>query len=255
MAGKLLQKVLEKGDLQMRYKVLSTKNLKPSLIEQLKNDGFEITATDFISINPIHCNEVKKRIANSMHQGANVVFTSANAVEAVKEYFKEWDTFYAEETWKIFCLSGKTREAVLEEFPQKQIISVADNAAQLVEQILQHDIDELIFFCGDQRREELPSMLKEKGVDVIEIIVYNTIETPAVVNTDVDAVLFFSPSAVKSFFSKNELKSSTVCFAIGNTTKAELGEKTNNKLITADVASAEAMVQAVTTYFKRMVQS
>jgi uroporphyrinogen-III synthase len=237
-----------------RYKILSTKNLKPSLVNQLKAETIDVIEKDFISINPVQCDVVKKNIAASMHHGANVVFTSANAVEAVKEYFHEWDTSYAEETWKIYCLSGKTKEAVLEEFSQQQIVSVADNASWLVEKILQHDVNEVIFFCGDQRREELPCMLKEKGVDVTEIIVYNTIETPATVDTDADGVLFFSPSAVRSFFSKNELKPSTICFAIGNTTKAELQRNTTNETIVADSPSAEAMVQAITRYFKPKVQ-
>ena len=42
-------------------------------------------------------------------------------------------------------------------------------------------------------------------LSVDEVIVYKTIETPKVLTKQYDGILFFSPSAVKSFFSKNSI--------------------------------------------------
>ena len=57
---------------------------------------------------------------------------------------------------------------------------------------------------------------------VTELIVYDTRLTPVKLNNQPDAILFFSPTAVKSFFSMNELISRTKIICHGKTTAAAL---------------------------------
>ena len=71
---------------------------------------------------------------------------------------------------------------------------------------------EVIFFCGNLRRNDLPDALRQKGITVREITVYQTSLTPVTIEKEYDAVLFFSPSAAESFFSKNSLPAKTVLF-------------------------------------------
>ena len=54
------------------------------------------------------------------------------------------------------------------------MLKTADNAKSLSELILLDKIQEAVFFCGDQRMDILPDNLKENGINLEEIIVYNT---------------------------------------------------------------------------------
>ena len=109
--------------------------------------------------------------------------------------------------------------------------------------------DEVIFFCGGQRRDELPSILNDAGIEVDEIAVYQTIEVPHIIKKDYHGILFFSPSAVRSFFKVNKANGKTILFAIGNTTAAEIKKFSNNKILVSDEPGKESLVQKAIEYF------
>ena len=104
---------------------------------------------------------------------------------------------------------------------------------------------EVIFFCGDQRRDELPGLLKKNKIEVKEIVVYKTIATPKKIEKKYDGILFFSPSAVKSFFQKNKLDKQVMLFAIGNTTADEIKKFSKNKIVVSDVPAGKLLLQKV----------
>ena len=82
--------------------------------------------------------------------------------------------------------------------------STANDAVSLAELIAEDRfVDEVIFFCGDQRRDELPEILRQHEVVVNEIVVYQTIAVPHKIEKQYHGILFFSPSAVQSFFQKH----------------------------------------------------
>jgi uroporphyrinogen-III synthase len=62
-------------------------------------------------------------------------------------------------------------------------------------------------------------------------------------------ILFFSPSAVQSFFSNNKISDQTILFAIGNTTATEIKKYTNNKIITGDEPGKENLVTEMIRYY------
>jgi uroporphyrinogen-III synthase len=108
----------------------------------------------------------------------------------------------------------------------------------------------VIFFCGDQRRDEMPDQLKINSIKVTEIVVYKTTLTPQKIEKKYEGILFFSPSAVKSFFQINEVPDQTVLFAIGNTTADELKSFSKNKIVTSDVPTRETLIDKVISYFQ-----
>lgn len=234
-----------------KHKVLSTKKLEPSLIEKAGENDIEIIEQEFISVKPIIAKEKWNEIFLLIQSKIEVaVFTSSNAVCAIKKYLHNYINPF-ETNWKIFSLSGKTKENLdkhAEEFGT--IVGTADNSKALSEKIVKEKIDEVIFFCGNKRRDELPAILKEAGIKVHEVIVYETVETPAIVTDDFDGVLFFSPSAVQSFFSVNQLKKGTVCFAIGKTTADSIATFTKNKIIISESPDQEMMLASVKFYFE-----
>lgn len=237
-----------------RHKVLSTKKLDPSLIEQAEQNGIEIIEQEAIRVNTILSKEKWQEIFHLLESNKEfAVFTSSNAVSAVKKYLNEYVS-PVQPNWKIFALSGKTRQALEENLEVfGAIVATANDSKELAIKIAEATVKEVIFFCGNKRREELPSILERSGIKVDEVVVYETLETPKASNGDYDAVLFFSPSAVKSFFSVNQLNEHAVCFAIGQTTADSIAAARGSKIIISKTPAQEILLQEVINYFKRVV--
>lgn len=238
-----------------QYTILSTKKLLPSLKIEMAQKGIEVLEEEFITIKPILTKSKQEEIWPWVDHPVEiaVVFTSPHAAATVNKYLNPFDTYIIPGNWKAFCLSGATRERVQQHLPVANIMDTAPNATELAAKIIAHgQFKQVIFFCGNQRREELPRLLREAGIEVIEVVVYETVATPVVTTANLDAVLFFSPSAVKSFFSVNALKKDTACFAIGDTTAAAIGDHTDNKIIVSESPSQETMLASVWFYLQNI---
>jgi uroporphyrinogen-III synthase len=235
-----------------KYKVLSTKKLEPLLIEQAKKNDIEIIEQDFISVKPIWNQETFDKILAFINDKTlNIALTSANAVDSLNSYMHVSDTYYVVD-WNIFCLSGKTKQAVMNALLlRKNILAEAGNAMELANKIISKGVKEIVFFCSAKRRDELPVALKNANIKVHEVVVYETTETPVTVVNDFDAVLFFSPSGVQSFFSANELNKDAVCFAIGRTTATSIATFAQNKIINSLAPDPKMMVEDLIEYFKQ----
>jgi uroporphyrinogen-III synthase len=232
-------------------KILSTKKLNFSQVITSGTKLFAIEEIDFISIHQIETEQKKKEIRNWLSSDKKFfVFTSANAVDVVKAV-KETAGYYHDDR-TIFTISGKTSQAAAKLFPQDRIIK-ADNAAALAAVIELYKAREVVFFCGNKRREELPDVLTEHGISVHEVVVYETTEKPVKLDKTYDAILFFSPSGVHSFFSVNELAANTTCFAIGKTTATILHDYNCNEVIIADKPTQESIMDAVKKYFNQSI--
>ncbi|HEX5668158.1 MAG TPA: uroporphyrinogen-III synthase, partial [Chitinophagaceae bacterium] len=64
-----------------------------------------------------------------------------------------------------------------------------------------------------------------------------------------DGIIFFSPSAVESFFSMNQISNNTICFAIGDTTANALKQHTNNRIMVAKNPRQEDVIAMVIDHF------
>lgn len=238
-----------------KYQILSTRSLDPLLIKEAKEHGIDIEKRDYISIQPRLSDKLKKKVGKIIRQsGVNVIFTSKNAIKIIGKYYlqpeDDLDGNYVAPEWNIYSLENVTFATVQQYFRKRQIKGVAPTASLLADVILQNkEISSVVFFCGSKRRHELREKLRKAGVQVKEIIVYDTLEAPSIAGGKYAGILFFSPSAVSSFFSKNSLPATTVCFTIGNTTAEALKIYTDNKTIISDSADTEAMMDTVISYF------
>lgn len=226
-------------------RILSTRPLKDEWVAEAKKAGIIIDQLSFIDTEPIQTIEVQQEIEQALLLSATVVFTSMNAVEAVAT----WQDGLQPE-WSIYCMGNTTRQLVKEYFGEESIAGTANSATELAELILEEDQpEEVLFFCGDQRRDELPAMLRNNQIDVNEIIVYQTIPVYHKIEKKYAGILFFSPSAVASFFKTNKLTGQTILFAIGNTTAAEIKKYSSNTIIISDEPGKESMVRQVIDFF------
>jgi len=224
--------------------ILCTRPLNESLLEEVRQQDILIDTISFIETEPILTIEVQQEIEQSFVRMATVIFTSMNAVEAVTDYMDEIPE------WRIYCIGSATERLVKEYFGEAAIAGTASDAAELAELIVEDEPgDEIIFFCGDQRREELPSILASNGLELTEIVVYQTIAVPHKINTTYNGILFFSPSAVDSFFSANKVNGPTLLFAIGNTTARAIKKYSTNKVIVSDEPGKENLVEKMLEVF------
>jgi uroporphyrinogen-III synthase len=228
-----------------KIKILSTAQLPEGLVSRAAEEGISVKVLPFIGTEPIDTIETHQEIGRALLQSGIVVFTSKQAVDAVAAQMDE-----EQPDWTIFCTGNTTRKEVEIIFGKDAVAGTADDAAGLAHCILEEaDPEELIFFCGTHRRDELPEKLRDAGVEVYEIPVYQTIETPKKISDTYHGLLFFSPSAVHSFFSLNRLEEKPMIFAIGNTTASAVKKYTDAKIITATHPGKAELVEKMIDYF------
>ena len=228
-----------------KLKILSTKALKRETIDKASVKDIEIDELPFITTEPVKNDDLKNILRGFLQQNITAVFTSKNAVLAFEQIVN------AEVPWNIFSIGQSTKKAVAKLFGEEKISGTADNASDLADIILKDgEIKKVIFFCGKQRREELPEKLKAAEVELEEIVVYETFESPQKISRKhYDGILFFSPSAVKSFFSLNKLNEEIQVFAIGKTTADAIQKNTDRELIIAETPGEENMIDQVIAHF------
>lgn len=231
-----------------KYKVLTTKKLTDELYEKAAH-AFELITEEMTAIFPVEDPRTRQQVLKYAEDRRNVVFTSTHSVDVVEDILHHDKKDLPQ--WNVFTLNGRTKTAVSRFLSTEAIAATAANAAELATKIIELELKEVVFFCGNLRRPELPRMLGEAGIMVHEVEVYETFGTPRPVTQDYEAVLFFSPSAVDSFFLSNKPDPAVVCFALGNTTAQVLSGYTKNKVVISTGTSQEEMMDTVYSYFKK----
>ena len=216
-------------------------------MEQASAAGIRILNTDFISTEPII--GIDKAEALSELSPSTLVFTSTNSVEALSLLLKQHHVgLHAKE---VYCMAGRTAEAVRELFPSLTVKGKGNSARELAGRIMADGTKDVVFFSGNLRRDDLPDQLRQHGVSVRELEIYKTHHRPVKVEGDFAGVIFFSPSAADSFFSLNQLNDSAVCFAIGETTASALKKYTSNRIMVANIPRQENVIAMVIDHFRK----
>jgi len=212
--------------------VLSTKKLSLSQKQLLLNAGIGLVEYDAIQIEFIDFKTDNRAFKNA-------VITSKNTAKAILKKDLKIEN--------CFCVGEKTASFLKENnFNIAEIADYGVNLAQII--IGKYPKENFVFFCGNERREELPAILKKNSVNFDEIEVYKTSLKPKQLDREFEGILFFSPSGVKSFVSKNKLDKS-IAFCIGSTTASEAKKHTGNIVIANKPSIENVIVQAV-KYFK-----
>lgn len=203
--------------------VLSTKILKENQRSLLLQAGISLVQYDAIKIE-----WVPFKIPSEVN---NAIVTSQNAVRSIlNSKFK---------IQQCFCVGERTK-SLLEENGFK-VVKMTEYASELASYLVEnHKNDSFHFFCGNIRSDEIPSKLKENTIAFEETEVYKTTLNPKKFERNFDAILFFSPSGVRSFVTENKIdKSKVVC--IGTTTASEAKKYTENVVI-ANATTVESVI-------------
>jgi uroporphyrinogen-III synthase len=212
--------------------LLSTGSLPDEAVTAASEAGINLDVVPFIDIEFVDIKTLIPQIA---------VFTSVHAVISVKRWLPS-----PSPNLRIYCIGGATYQAVVEAFGEQAVVGKAGSAGELAELIRAREPgprEKIIFFCGDRRREELPS------IGVSEKMVYRTALTPKKVERTYDGIAFFSPSAVESFFSVNVIAAPIPLFAIGPTTEAAIRAVCPNPVITGAEPDKAALIRKMINHF------
>jgi len=231
---------------QSKITILSTRPIDEELINEAAKLNIKIEVFPFVATEPIDDLDTYNEIEIALSETATIVFTSMNAVDAVASHVHDFGP-----DWKIYCIGNATKKLVAEYFGESSITGTANDATELAQRIIDDDIDDVIFFCGDKRRDELPALLRDNEIEVTEIEVYETKSIHHKIDKTYDGILFFSPSAVESFFSNNKLQERTILFAIGNTTANEIKKYSRNTIVISDEPGKRNLVEKAIDFFNK----
>jgi len=230
--------------MQNKIQILCTKKISNSFIQLAEENNISIDELNFIKTEESVSEEIRKRILELSKQNITAIFTSSNAVNAVEKIVS------GRLNWKIYCTEPGTKKNIENAFENASVAGSATDATELSEIIIgDNPVKQIVFFCGNQRRDLLPDKLNANGIRVEELIVYKTIANPRLVSKNYDGILFFSPSAVRSFFSINEIQSETILFSIGKTTAEEVKNYSNNATIISDIPDTKKLIAEVIKHF------
>jgi len=218
----------------MSSTILSTKKLSLSQKELLLNAKLRLVEYDAINI---------EHLEFELETGYDFyLFTSQNAI---KSYLGKADSSN-NIAKRAFCVGEKTR--ALLEANGFQVVEMAQNASQLAKIIGDgYQNNSFLFLSGNLRKEELPSILKEKNIRYKELNAYRTVLNEKEFSASFDGILFYSPSGVQSFISKNEIGNG-IAFCIGDTTATE-AKKYTNRLIIANKPTIENVIVQAAKYY------
>lgn len=216
--------------------VLSTKKLSLSQRELLINAGVSLVEYNAIQIDFVSF--------SSPSNIENAIFTSQNAVLSF------FGNSLSEGNQRVikncFCVGEKTK-ALLEKNGQK-VIKMTEYASALAPYLVEnHKNDHFHFFCGNIRSDVIPSVLSENNVSFEEIKVYKTSLNPKKFERQFDAILFFSPSGVRSHCEarSNLSNPQTIFVCIGTTTASEVKNYTENVVISNSTTVESVIAKAV----------
>ncbi len=207
----------------MRKSILFTNTIEPQYDDQLT--AFKVDQIPFI--------ETKKVSIDyelDIDVGYPVIITSRNAIWAVEELKLVNNS--------LFVVGNSTAKKLEEK--GYNIEAVASDALELTNHLPEMDA---YYLCGNLRQDIISDFYKKKAFDVTEVEVYETELTPHKVKNDYDALVFLSPSAVRSYFELNSVTDNTEVFAIGNTTTLEISHFTDKNVVEPSEANLPSLIE------------
>ncbi|WP_179009548.1 hydroxymethylbilane synthase [Winogradskyella forsetii] len=231
--GRILIDELDRGDKVTN--IYSTKKLTNDQLA-LFHEDVVAESNDAIKINP---NRLSKSIVRNEIE--NVIITSKNSIDALLTNFSPVELQFK----NIYCVGRKTKRLV-----EKRIGKVKHHekyAKDLAEHMVEFmDGTEATYFCSNLRLDTIPDILTKNNIKVNEVEAYETKYDAEKVESDLDGVMFYSPSTVQSFLKQNKAKG--IAFCIGETTATE-ARKYFEDVRVAKVPLVESVVELVNEYY------
>ena len=218
-------------------KILFTKNIDRTIISKELGDDIAVDCIEVIRTTPVHVNPFDLK-------DYSLIFTSVNGVDSFfKNGFRPNEDFTAKNYNKIYCVGEKTKKELRKHgFGTFKVLKNADALSKFITGRCQHE--NFFHFCGNLAISVLDNELPLQNIKYKKVIVYNTEEVNPLITEKYHAVVFFSPSGVRSFAKFNSLENLKI-FSIGQTTEKELRKFTQNKIFTSKESNLEDLLTII----------
>lgn len=239
-------------------------------IEALASHGHKVTLIPVLSFKFVSLNTLSDKLFQPDKHGG-LIFTSPRAVEAVKmcleaeERREEWNES-VKDKWsaKSIYVVGKATAALVRNLglnPLGEDTGTAEVLSRIIIEREDTNIPPLFFPCGSIKREVLPTALRENGVPLETLTVYQTTEHPDLeknlknyfIEQGIPASIgFFSPSGVKFCLEvvqrlAGEQLTQIKFAAIGQTTRDAMTAEGLSVSCAAEKPTADHLAAAIAT--------
>jgi uroporphyrinogen-III synthase len=206
-------------------KILFTKNLDPKYISEKLGSDISAECIEVIKIENLQVEAFDLK-------NNSLIFTSLNGVKSFFENkFKPNEDFTSKNYNKIYCVGEKTKSELRKNgFGTFKVLKNAETLSKFIIDHCQHE--KFIHFCGNLAIDVLDKNLPLQNISYKKVTIYNTEELNPVIHEKYHAIVFFSPSGVRSF-AKNNFLEHMVLFSIGETTSKELRKHTKSEIFTS----------------------
>ncbi|MEZ4792254.1 MAG: hydroxymethylbilane synthase [Gelidibacter sp.] len=214
-----------------KIQVFSTKSLTEAQRHRFKN--VKVESTDFLKIS---LNRIPKPLLKSKIQ--NVIITSQNAVEAITTIVPKEELQFK----NIYCVGGRTKKLIEAKIGK---VKHSENYVKALADYLVDFIDgtEVTHFCSDIRLDELSDTLEKNHIKVNEIEAYKTILDSEKIDSNIEGIMFYSPSTVESYLRHNTADKK-IAYCIGETTATE-AKKHFEDVRVARIPTVESVIDLV----------
>lgn len=217
-------------------KILFTKTGIENEVSKKLGTDFSYDFQDFIKID--HLKTKPYDLKNY-----SLIFSSANAVKSFfKNKFEPHENFLNPKKFnKIYAVGFKTKLEL-----RKQgfgTFKVTKHASELADFILENSQKEkFLHFCGNLAIDILDQKLPLQNILYKKVIIYKTNLLYPKISENYDALVFFSPSGVRSFAAENPFEGKKV-FSIGETTSEEIRKYKENEVFTSKESNLEDLLK------------
>ena len=218
-------------------RILFTKNIGPTVLSKELGEGELIDCIEVIKTIPIQVSPFDLK-------NYSLIFTSANGVTSFfKNEFKPNEDFTTKNYNKIYCVGEKTkRELRKHGFGTFKVLKNAETLSAFIITHCPHE--QFLHFCGNLAIDVLDNDLPLQNIKYRKVTVYNTEEINPLITEKYHAIVFFSPSGVRSFAKQNSFED-MILFSIGETTSNELKKYTQENIFTSEGNNLASILELI----------
>lgn len=221
--------------------LISTRMLNPFTKSFLFDNGIFISDFDFLKIDVKYSNENVKILKTN---NCPLVILSINAALALKDILNSENIKLKD--FFCFAIDGITSNYLQEN--GAKILGKAKNSSEISKLIIKSNIPSVLIITSNFRLETLKEELDKNKISNTYLELYSKEFNPKEVILQ-DGIVFFSPSQINSFFTKNTLNTTLPAFCIGATTAHHLKICGHENIIISESATEKDLANTILNYF------
>jgi uroporphyrinogen-III synthase len=207
--------------------ILLTKKLSTSDLDLIRSWEWNFEIVETLNISRVGVNEIPKAEA--------WVISSRNSFEAVKKFINK-------EPGVIYCIGNWVKEELIKT-GAKSIIKSFENMKKLVTELAKQNFKSVVYFCGEEHRQELEEGLRGSLVKISKVITHQSQMTFPVVKNNFDVVFIFSPRSAESLLRHNAFSAKTIFASIGPTTASYLNSRGITKIFISSYPESRILLE------------